>query len=690
MSIKHGNELLRSGNITGAINEYKKILPDNPLYEFAKSNIHLAKTKLQLKTGDIDSKIETMPSSSFSSTNYDEQSASALAIALICDNNYVMPTVVAIASIIKNKKKDTLLDIFVVTADLSDRNTELFYRLNTKSVRINVRKASTEGLPKHTYVAGRSRAVTPSAMLKFRLPEIIDNYNKVLYLDGDVIVREDLSWLYNQDIGDYFLSAVEESSSIYHERINYPNKFFARVKNYFNSGVMLLNLEKMRKESATEKLIACKKELTDSFLVDQDQLNIVFNGKVKLLPIRYNLQYINLNRVSSHFTIEEVNKKYNVKYASLYHAAKDAAILHFSSKDKPWISASAPLSDEWYSYFMQAKLICPDILLDDTIHYDGKNNLGNDAPKVSVVMPCYNVGKYITDSLNCVLHQTLTDIQIICVNDGSDDRTLEILKIFAMNDDRIEIISQHNQGLSAARNAGLSACAGKYVYFFDSDDKLEEDALEILYNHASNYNLQKVLFDGISFFENEALEAKNSRYKTFYQRSQDYTGIYKGDELFVSMTNNGDYVPSACLQFFERKYLVDNRLRFKVGILHEDNLFAFQSMLLCERVSHLRLNLFHRRVRENSIMSSKEGVKNYLGYYACCVEMLGFLFQNQHKISDLAITIARRQISVMQKHAYRIYQSLPVSQRYQPQFLDPLLHVVSSVMYYPLTQNNSK
>ena len=104
--------------------------------------------------------------------------------------------------------------------------------------------------------------------------------------------------------------------------------------------------------------------------------------------------------------------------------------------------------------------------------------------KVSVIVPVYNVEDYLCECLDSLITQTLSDIEIICINDGSTDNSLEILTNYSKRDSRIKIITQENKGLSSARNRGFEFINGKYTYFIDSDDILKSDALEKLYNLA--------------------------------------------------------------------------------------------------------------------------------------------------------------------------------------------------------------
>lgn len=110
--------------------------------------------------------------------------------------------------------------------------------------------------------------------------------------------------------------------------------------------------------------------------------------------------------------------------------------------------------------------------------------------KVSVIIPVYNVEIYLAECLDSVLQQTLRDIEIICINDGSTDRSSEVLQEYVNKDSRIIIINQENKGLGSARNRGLEIATGEYVAFLDSDDWVDVDYYEKLYNTATKYNAE--------------------------------------------------------------------------------------------------------------------------------------------------------------------------------------------------------
>ncbi|WP_309574196.1 glycosyltransferase family 2 protein [Candidatus Bacteroides intestinigallinarum] len=101
--------------------------------------------------------------------------------------------------------------------------------------------------------------------------------------------------------------------------------------------------------------------------------------------------------------------------------------------------------------------------------------------KVSIVIPVYNTEKYVRQAVESVMSQTLKELEIIIINDGSSDKSLDILQKLSNTDNRIRVYSQLNQGQSVARNTGISHAHGEYIYFMDSDDLLEKDAMELCY-----------------------------------------------------------------------------------------------------------------------------------------------------------------------------------------------------------------
>ena len=121
--------------------------------------------------------------------------------------------------------------------------------------------------------------------------------------------------------------------------------------------------------------------------------------------------------------------------------------------------------------------------------------------KISVIVPVYNTQKYLNECLNSLINQTFQDIEIICINDGSTDDSLEVLNEFSKKDNRIKIVTQKNSGLSASRNHGIELSKGEYIYFIDSDDYIELNTLKELYDISIENSCDLIIFKLINFYD---------------------------------------------------------------------------------------------------------------------------------------------------------------------------------------------
>lgn len=250
-------------------------------------------------------------------------------------------------------------------------------------------------------------------------------------------------------------------------------------------------------------------------------------------------------------------------------------------------------------------------------------------PKVSVIIPVYNTEKYVRQAVESILLQTLKDIEIIIVNDGSTDGSMTILEELAAQDERIKLFSQENQGQSVARNFALQKVGGKYLYFMDSDDYLENDALELCFEKAESNNLDFVLFDA------EILNPQDTTaINITYQRTQiiNEESIYTGSELLNLFIHKYIFTPSPCLNFIKTSFLKHINLSFYPGIIHEDQLFTCQLYLNANKVMCIAKPFFKRRFRANSTMTNRFAWKNMHGYLTVTAELLQYASKHpEHK-----------------------------------------------------------
>lgn len=233
------------------------------------------------------------------------------------------------------------------------------------------------------------------------------------------------------------------------------------------------------------------------------------------------------------------------------------------------------------------------------------------APKVSVIIPIYNTAAYLPQALESICKQTLKELQIICIDDGSTDESPQIIKKRATLDERIQIISQKNQGQGAARNHGLSYATGEYIYFMDSDDVLATDCLETCYKLCETEDLDYVTFDAEVLIEDKYIN-KNFNYDRKYLI--DSTKLWNSKELMNYTLNNDSFKSTAWLYFIRRDVIELNKINFASGIIHEDNLFVVHLALCSSKVRYLARPFFKRRIRQNSTMTTQFCMRNIIGY----------------------------------------------------------------------------
>lgn len=222
--------------------------------------------------------------------------------------------------------------------------------------------------------------------------------------------------------------------------------------------------------------------------------------------------------------------------------------------------------------------------------------------KLSIIVPCYNVEDYVEECLNSLVSLDLNEIEVICVNDGSTDSTLEKIKKFELIFPNFKIINQTNSGLSAARNAGLKIAKGKFCYFLDSDDYIIPELFNNLLSYAHLNNLDITSGNALKFEKGEFKQNKKS-----YKRIK--LGLTSGYDHIKKSIKTGEFTPMVPLNIYKRSFLIENNLYFKEGIIHEDSLHSTLSFTKANRVSHYPVNFYIYRTRQNSI--SKLGNHKY-------------------------------------------------------------------------------
>ncbi|MEE1442635.1 MAG: glycosyltransferase [Blautia sp.] len=237
------------------------------------------------------------------------------------------------------------------------------------------------------------------------------------------------------------------------------------------------------------------------------------------------------------------------------------------------------------------------------------------SPKVSVIMPIYNVEKYLQQSLLSVMHQTLKDIEIICVNDGSTDSSLDILQYYAKKDSRIKIISTTNFGYGHAMNIGLREATGEYIGIVEPDDYIQIEMYEYLYDVAKRLNIDIVKADFYRFTRG------NNKTDLFFQpvvnHVDNYRKIIEPQKEKICFR----YMMNIWCGIYKSDLISKNQIWFNEtpGAAFQDNGFWFQTLCYCRNIYYLDIPFYMNR-RDNP----KSSVNNPDNIY-CCNEEYKFI-----------------------------------------------------------------
>jgi glycosyltransferase involved in cell wall biosynthesis len=241
--------------------------------------------------------------------------------------------------------------------------------------------------------------------------------------------------------------------------------------------------------------------------------------------------------------------------------------------------------------------------------------------KVSIILPVYNVEPYLDEALTSLTSQTLEDIEIIAVNDGSTDQSETILKRYQESFPFVSYYNQPNLGQSAARNHALRYAKGDYIYFMDSDDIVDYNMLRLSYDYAQQTQADFIFFDG-----EKLMEPGTNPIVWNYKRTyliEEYTR-YDGKTLLNQMLDTKKHNCVVWLLFIRRDYLDHIGLRFYEGIIHEDELFTTILTLSSNNIYCLQRTLVKHRIRRSSTMGINYSKRNMNCYLTVADELLKF------------------------------------------------------------------
>lgn len=251
-------------------------------------------------------------------------------------------------------------------------------------------------------------------------------------------------------------------------------------------------------------------------------------------------------------------------------------------------------------------------------------------PKISVIVPIYNVEKYLKQCLDSVLNQSLKEIEIILVDDGSTDKSKEIISDYENKCPNVISIRLQNKGVSVARNIGLKKATGKYVLYLDSDDFLEDECLDILYKTAEREKSNIIIFA-----HKEIYDTGISHKVSVINIEVDDKKVYSGIEV-ADMVLNCKFLGAAWNKLFNRECLIKNNFMFEPDRYVQDWYPIFIEISKADRISFINKPLYNYRIRENSI-TTKKTIKSIEDYSHAASQIIEY--SQKHKLDSQSILI---------------------------------------------------
>ncbi len=248
-------------------------------------------------------------------------------------------------------------------------------------------------------------------------------------------------------------------------------------------------------------------------------------------------------------------------------------------------------------------------------------------PLISVIVPVYNVEKYLRECLNTILCQTYSNLEIICVNDGSTDKSREILEEYSKKDCRIKIVDKENGGLSSARNAGMKVATGEYISFIDSDDWIDKTMIEKLYNSMETYNTDITICAVHQFDERKQEYDDYNPYFTlgYFDESFDNRAFtYKDTKPFIM-----DVCVMAWNKLYRRKLTDECGAEFPEGLIFEDGPFFFSIFFKAKRLSIVREYLYFYRINRKGSIVHKAGKK-----FLNVIDVINLMYSHVKDLDD--------------------------------------------------------
>ena len=548
-------------------------------------------------------------------------------VAFATDENYLPYVKVLLRSIVANTKWN--LDFLILGNHLSEAAQAALKESFAQCENVSIRFIDVVNLVAGTAVEGFKFSwghFTVATFYRLFLPQLFPCYEKLIYIDVDTVVCGDIAELYSTDIGDnLFCAAIDDGIALWAE--TWPqyaqwlemNSFSAKdLESYVNVGVLLMNLKAFREASLLDRLLSTALG-ADKYMgyYDQDALNFVCRGRIKIIDASWDIMT---------GPCKEVFQK---QLSSMKEAPH---LYHFTGLYKPWKDPSYLYSNVWWRYID----IEDGIALWRKIFNVSEDKTSGDGIAVSVIIPIYNAEKYIKQMLISLAAQTLRNIEIICVDDGSTDGSKAVCEEFAAFDSRFRVITQKNSGAAIARNRGIDEAKGRWLFFADADDFCKPEMLEEMVAEGDKKNADVVVAEWGSFDSKTGLKT-DVKFPAEYAKLQGKVNCHTEGINIFSQTNFAPWN-----KLYRSDFIKANGIIYHQISPGDDAFFVISSMLKADNLALLAKPYYYYRYNNSESQTGKleSRVESWLN---SLLEVKALLVNESEKLQTQFVSDVMRQ-----------------------------------------------
>ena len=278
---------------------------------------------------------------------------------------------------------------------------------------------------------------------------------------------------------------------------------------------------------------------------------------------------------------------------------------------------------------------------------------------LSIIIPAYNSEEWIVDCLNSIAAIPRDDFEVIVVNDGSTDKTKEIIQDFAKSFKYFKILDQNNQGASVARNLGLSNAEGNYIFFCDSDDYIDPKEFNDFLNETINLNVEIGIANGRNRFGDQIKDVMKKA------KVISNLGLVDGPTFYIQANESNEFNISPCLRLYQSSFLKNNKLNFISSIIHEDEIYGPNVFTLAKKVIYFDKYFYIRRHTAESVTRNAKhkyhNLKSIKSFIIVLKELVLFLQSRNWTSSQFQVikhAICKSHLEILRRELYYAKEGL--------------------------------